>query len=265
MRRPPSEWMSCLLIHRPIFGAEEANEVGAVGWCADAVLKILAEHLALDLGCHPAGVGRPGVDDVGRDAEVGQVDGGGEHDAIHRTPARAVGQIERGVVARQRHDPSTSGPVGELLCEGLDQKPGGPGVDGEVSIERLCRGVQNRRVHRLRVAERERGDRTEIAPDLFHEALGRARIGQIYIDRGWRRLVRAPRHPVVVACAIRRRRRSARRRRVWSLCKKPIPTARLAPVTSATLGCPGEFPMIRMVASTMRLLRRTRRGQVLGC
>jgi len=162
--------------------AQEVHQVRGVLRGAESAQRRLADAARPDLIGHPASVYRSRVDDVGGDAQVGQLMGGGQRDAVQCALAGTVGQVADGVVAGQADDPSGTGATAEAPGVLADQQPAGARVDGEVPVEALDRGVKQGGVDRLAMAHHQGGN---VAQPLFGpvEDLRRSvRPGQVRLD-----------------------------------------------------------------------------------
>ena len=98
---PPSEWSSWPFTQPPSAEHRNATRLAASVGRPTAAAGRRGDDLVPEVGGDPPGVGGARVHDVGGDTEVGELAGGGEHDAVHRTLRSAVGEVAGGVIARQ--------------------------------------------------------------------------------------------------------------------------------------------------------------------
>src|SRR5437588_6317952 len=110
----------------PLGRAQEAHEMGAVLRQAHPPPGDVLSELGHLAGGHPARIGRAGIHDVRRDAEVPKLPGRRLDDAVQGSLARAVRQIVDDVIASERDDPAAAAPGAGCPPQGGRMSPETP-------------------------------------------------------------------------------------------------------------------------------------------
>ena len=194
---------------------------------------------------HPARIDRTGVENIRKDAAVGEFAGTGEHDPVQGRLCRAVGDLAKDGIAGQGHKSAALG--GRLQRKLANQEPARPNVDGVVTVEAFNGRIEDAGGDRLAVRKDQRGGASSGSGDGVEERTGRG--GRLEVCRQVKQLRpklcqftgelfeagrnSPPWHPLIV----RRPRVRARSQPSRASCRAmpaAMPAERPTPVSSAS-------------------------------